>query len=914
MEITPEILETIKQYVPGNVAVYRINGTTIESLYFSESLPSMLGMTKDEYTELTQFNASEVVFKEDKPGLMDAVQESIKENKPLDYHYRVIHKTNDVDWVHAMATVCGERDGCPVMLVEYHNASTEQETLYHELIKTKNMYELAVDNASLGVWEFDIKTHTITSSSHSFRKLGIPDVVKNVPESILNLCSEEDQKKLIDMYQRICAGETNIAEEFWMRWKPEQPQRCERVVYSVVKDEKGNPITAYGIGINVTEQKRELDKYNRSLEELLKLNPNALCSFRLNLSSNSLESGHGSSTAIQKLLDVGTVDELFSNIASLITEPDDIHAFTSKFNREQLLAVFSSGKTSVSLAYHRKVDSGEEHCVKTSLNMLKNPGTGDIEAVVYSVDNQQEETDKSIIDSVLNTEYDYIALISVKAKKISLQHYAQRVQNPVAFDAIDYDKTAYDTLSKEIAPEELESCVQSTCFTTVTTALQEKPEYIVSFKCHDIDGHTYRKQLTYRYLNKKHDQIILFRTDITESFKQEQERNEVMQKALLKARHADEMKTTFLSNLSHDMRTPLNAVLGYAGLALKSHNETEMTDYLVKIEKAGNMLLSLINDTLDLSKIESGVITLKPTPINCGEMIQKILAIVKPMMDAKHIHFTLDNSHAIMAAINVDVLRLQEVFVNLFSNAVKFTPENGSITLAIECVKLEKNVLHDRITVSDTGCGMSPEFLPHLFEPFSQERTEKNANVGGSGLGLSIVKKLVEMMGGTITVKSELNKGTSFTVSVAFERIDDTIARTPEVADTERQVQGLRILLCEDNEMNTEIAKSLLEMHGVTVTCTRNGQEGFDTFTSSAPGTFDAILMDIRMPVLNGYDAVQKIRASSHKEAATIPVIAMSADAYDDDVKKSREAGMNGHISKPIDPEKLFSELVRVTK
>jgi len=176
------------------------------------------------------------------------------------------------------------------------------------------------------------------------------------------------------------------------------------------------------------------------------------------------------------------------------------------------------------------------------------------------------------------------------------------------------------------------------------------------------------------------------------------------------------------------------------------------------------------------------------------------------------------------------------------------------------------------------------------------------------------VKKLVEMMGGTITVKSELNKGTSFTVSVAFERIDDTIAKRPEVADTERQVQGLRILLCEDNEMNTEIAKSLLEMHGVTVTCTRNGQEGYDTFTSSAPGTFDAILMDIRMPVLNGYDAAQKIRASSHKEAATIPVIAMSADAYDDDVKKSREARMNGHISKPIDPEKLFSELVRVTK
>jgi len=914
MEVTPEILDTIKQYVPGNVAVYRINGTTVETLYTSPGLPAILGMTKDEYTELTQRDAARVVFTEDMPGLMAAVQHTIATKEPLDYHYRVIHKKNKIDWVHAMATVCGKQDGCPVMLAEYYNASTEQETLYHELLKTKNMYELAVENANLGVWEYDIRTHTITSSSSTFRKLGIPNVVKNVPESILNLCSPEDQAKLIEMFNRIFAGEPTVTDDFWMRWKPDLPPRCERVVYSVVKDKSGKPVTAYGIGINVTEQKQELEKYNRSLEELLKLNPNALCSFRLNLSSNNLESSHGSSTAIQKLLDVKTVDELFSNIATLITESDDMQAFTSLFNRKELLADFAAGKTSVSLAYHRKVDSGEDHSVKTSLNMLKNPGTGDIEAVVYSVDNQQEETDKAIIDSILNTEYDYIALISIKTKRISVKHYAQTVRNPVMFDAADYDKTARTILGKEVASEELESYVQTIDLSAVTKALEEKSEYIVSFKCHDDDGNIYRKQLTYRYLNKKHDQIILFRTDITESFKQEQERNEVMQKALLKARHADEMKTTFLSNLSHDMRTPLNAVLGYAGLALKSHNQNEMTDYITKIEKAGNMLLSLINDTLDLSKIESGVITLKPTPIGCGEMIQKILAAVKPMMDAKHIHFTLDNSHAVMAAINVDVLRLQEIFVNLFSNAVKFTPEGGSITLTIECIKLEKNLVHDRITVSDTGCGMSPEFLPHLFEPFSQERTEKNSNVGGSGLGLSIVKKLVEMMGGTITVKSELNKGTSFTVSVAFERIDDTIAKRPEVADTERQVQGLRILLCEDNEMNTEIAKSLLEMHGVTVTCTRNGQEGYDTFTSSAPGTFDAILMDIRMPVLNGYDAAQKIRASSHKEAATIPVIAMSADAYDDDVKKSREAGMNGHISKPIDPEKLFSELVRVTK
>src|SRR5574344_550280 len=176
MELTPAIFDEIRQFVPGNIAVYRINGTSVETLYFSPGLPAILGMTYDEYKELTQHNAAEIVLAEDMPGLMAAVQHTIATKEPLDYRYRVIHKTNSVDWVHAMATVCGEHDGCPIMLTEYYNASTEQEMLYHELLKTKNMYELAVDNANLGVWEYDIRTQTITSSSSTFRKLGIPNV------------------------------------------------------------------------------------------------------------------------------------------------------------------------------------------------------------------------------------------------------------------------------------------------------------------------------------------------------------------------------------------------------------------------------------------------------------------------------------------------------------------------------------------------------------------------------------------------------------------------------------------------------------------------------------------------------------------------------------------------------------------
>jgi len=914
MEITEKILSYIKEYVPGNTAVYRIRGSIVETLYFSPGLPAVVGMSVEEYKNATQRDASGIVLPEDRASLMDAVASCISTGKPLDVRYRVKHKARNFDWVHAMACNCGTMNGCPVLLAEFTNSSIEQEALQQELEHTRDMYTQVVESAGFGVWEYDIRKHKIVSPSHSFRAFDIPDVVENVPQSILPLFPEEEQLHVQEFYRRIEAGEQRISGEFWMRWKPDLPLVCERVVYSVIKDELGNPSIAYGIGINITAQKKELEKYNRSLEELLKLNPKALCSFRLNLTANSFESGHGSSTAIKKLLTGTTVDALFNNISTLIQDPADLSEFKKQFNRIKLLDDYAAGTTAVSLKYRRRVDSDEEHSVTTRLTMLKNPESSEIAAVVYSVDSEQEETEKAIIDAIMSKEYDYIALIAMETRKISFLHIAAHVHESVYFKVDDYDAVIRSVLSSEVAPEDADGCIRDTSLDTVTAALAAKDEYIYLFRCRDGTGAMHRKQLSYRYLDQKKDRIILLRTDVTESFRQEQERNEQMHKALLKAKHADEMKTTFLSNLSHDMRTPLNAVLGYTALAQKASDDLERKEYLLKIEKAGNMLLSLINDTLDLSKIESGIITLKPEPVSCSDMIQKILTAVKPSMDAKHINFVFDNTRAVMTVINIDILRVQEIFVNLLSNAIKFTPANGTVTLAVECTKLEKNCVHDRITVRDTGCGMSREFIPKLFEPFTQERTERNADVGGSGLGLSIVKRLVEMMGGTIAVHSELEKGTEFTVCLDFERLSDVQEQKTAAVAAKKNIRGLHVLLCEDNEMNTEIAKNLLEMYGVTVTCANNGQQGVDIFESSAPGTFDVILMDIRMPVLNGYEAVRKLRGYIRRDAASIPIIAMSADAYDDDVKKSLEAGMNGHISKPVNPDKLFSELSRVTQ
>lgn len=374
------------------------------------------------------------------------------------------------------------------------------------------------------------------------------------------------------------------------------------------------------------------------------------------------------------------------------------------------------------------------------------------------------------------------------------------------------------------------------------------------------------------------------------------------------------MKTSFLSNVSHDMRTPLNAVLGYSNLALQSNDKKTMAEYIRKIERSGGTLLELVNDTLDLSKIETGEIILKPEPTTCQNVIQKILTSVKPLMDEKRIEFVFDNSRAKMANINVDTLRVSEIFTNLLSNAVKFTPAGGRIDFIVICEKIENGRLYDKIIVRDSGYGMSRDFLPNVFEPFAQERTEKTADIGGSGLGLSIVKRLVDIMGGTIDVKSELGKGTEFTVTIDFEIVDEEPSDARDMETSKEDIAGKHVLLCEDNSVNIEIAKALLEMASVDVTCAVNGKIGLELFESSAKGDFDAIFMDIRMPVMDGYTAAIGIRGSDHPDAKSIPIIAMSADAYDDDVKKCLEVGMNDHIAKPIDQEKLYSVLAKYCK
>lgn len=390
-----------------------------------------------------------------------------------------------------------------------------------------------------------------------------------------------------------------------------------------------------------------------------------------------------------------------------------------------------------------------------------------------------------------------------------------------------------------------------------------------------------------------------------------QEKNIELNEAIQKATEANEAKSNFLSGISHDMRTPLNGIINFTSFALAAADPAKKQENLLKVKQSSTILLDLINNTLEVSRIESGKFLLDPALVSLHELLDSIIVVIQAAVAEQKQQFLTTIDCPKPEYIYADRLKLQELFLNLLSNAVKYTPDGGTIRLTVRQSTATGGRQQLQIIVADNGIGISKEFLPKIFEAFTQEPGQKLRNSTGSGLGLAIVKRIVDLMQGTIQVTSEKGRGTTFTVIIPIEAratAGDTVAG-PETAPTDFDFSGRRILLCEDNDLNIEIAKILLENKNMTVITATDGKAGVERFAASKPHEFDAVLMDIHMPVMDGYTAAREIRALAHVDAKTIPILAMTADAYDEDIKKAFAAGMNGHIAKPIDPDTLFRAL-----
>ena len=395
---------------------------------------------------------------------------------------------------------------------------------------------------------------------------------------------------------------------------------------------------------------------------------------------------------------------------------------------------------------------------------------------------------------------------------------------------------------------------------------------------------------------------------------EEQKQKQLLMNAAEEADAANKAKSAFLLSMSHDIRTPMNAIIGFTNIALHQNKVSDIHDSLEKVQKSSNHLLSLLNDVLDFSRIESGKVTISPEPVDITQLTDNVQAIMNGLLYNRDLKFEVHREGLKNPYVLADVLRIREVLVNLLGNAVKFTKDGGEITLDISSYPGadEKHII-TRYVVRDNGIGMSEEFQKKLFDPFSQEDYANARTLyKGTGLGMAITKKYVDMMGGSIAVESKKGAGSTFTVEIPLE-LPEQVIQSEQKQHLHRDLTGIHVLMAEDNDLNAELATMILEDAGMIVTRASDGKEVVDLFKNQPRGTYDLILMDIMMPNMDGHQAAKAIRALGieRSDAVTIPIIALSANAFIDDIQESLDSGMNDHISKPINTEELIDTITK---
>ncbi len=417
--------------------------------------------------------------------------------------------------------------------------------------------------------------------------------------------------------------------------------------------------------------------------------------------------------------------------------------------------------------------------------------------------------------------------------------------------------------------------------------------------------------------------ILIFAASFYQINKKNVQVKEQLQKAAEAERAANEAKTNFLSSMSHDIRTPMNAIMGMVTIAMKRvEDKAYIKECLEKIRLASGHLLTLVNDILDISKVESGKMTLSPEAFSLSECFQNLINIMQPQIKEKNLDVRA-NVHIVQKNyLYADQLRLNQIFINILSNAIKYTNDRGTIWVDLYEEQIESNIdaVRIRYIVKDTGIGMSREYQETMYQSFSRVTDSRTSKIQGSGLGLAICKQMVELMGGTIECESELGVGTTFTVTMELALIDlspEELVLHEQVFTEEQNMAdlaGLRLLVAEDNDMNWEIAETILDMQGILAERAENGSRCIEMMQSAEPGYYAMVLMDVRMPVMDGREATRALRHSDKKWIKEIPVIAMTADAFAEDIQECLEAGMNDHISKPIDVSRLFRILKKYSK
>ena len=739
------------------------------------------------------------------------------------------------------------------------------------------------------------------------RLLELPKVMEDYPESLIRCCElcEDDAKACRDMFRQIDSGVHEA--ECVVRVKYLGKYMWYRVHLLNFFDAAGHPAYAIGNAINADKLKEAEKALNDERLRMKSLEHGILAAACFDVTEDRLIEAYTDSLLKSSyrpesedirsdtIASCGEIydqsektREILLDAACDIPDRQQRLKFVHACSHVGMLENYDAGKREEILEYRRNTANGLIW-VSTRVALLSDPETENVLAFFYTSDINDRMIMRQITESLMNRNYLKTSYIDMKTGKT-------------------YSLSGLPGSAPE---DERESLMPHFRLEHILDELEKMPVYTKSFRerCSENEDRQYRHmQITAFFLNEEKRYLVISRSDITDQFEQEQHQKEVLRLAAKKAEKANAAKTDFLSKMSHDIRTPLNGIIGMTALAKDEQDPGKIRDYLEKIDESGHFLLGLVNDILDMSKVESGKVELHPENYPVSDFRRYLMSVIQPLCDSKGLNFIVSMDLPGEYALYVDKLRFAQIFFNLLSNSVKFTASGGYVIFRICDPVISGDFMEADYIVSDSGSGMSSEFQKHMFEPFEQEKTDSNALRTGSGLGLAIVKSMVGLMHGTITVESSPGVGSIFTVHLRIPVIrQEAVSRVKKAVYD--QLSGKHILVAEDNAINAEIEIRLLEKKGVSVSHASDGEEAVKLFGASEYFDFDAVLMDIRMPVMDGFQATRLIRLMNRPDAEKIPIIALTANAFDEDVKKCLDAGMTSHIAKPIEINEFYEKL-----
>lgn len=697
------------------------------------------------------------------------------------------------------------------------------------------------------------------------------------------------------------------------------------VVSSLIKDKNGIP-TAYCVYENIEENIKARERmklanetikeqYDREKTQRKILEKDCAAALHISLSKNLLIEYRSTTPVFYYFKNNSKLSDLVEDIMKRTPSDDDKNKIKDYFDLEKNLERYKNGMVENIVEYESRQNDGCLHIIKLTDRIILLPYTKEVQIWSYAQDVTNERKKAKISEFVIDNETDCILLFNSISKKVDIIRLLRNenfynIEKDKSYDANDIIANKYLNL---VMPQDKELVKKIFNLNLLVKELNEKGEIVVNYRTKNSKNEIRRKKTSIYYLDQNHEDIVIVRRDITDVYTEEIEQKRVLENALKEAQIANKTKTEFLSRMSHDIRTPMNAILNLTDLSISEIDDKEkLINDLDKIKVSGRFLLGLINDILDMSKIESGKMELNPSVYSFSSFKNYMESIADPLSKQYGVNFTWERFET-YPSIYVDIVRFNQIFFNILSNALKYTPKGGNVVMTINNTNIENDIITSDFIIKDTGIGMSEEFLKKAFSPF--ERADSVSAYVGSGLGLSITREIVRMMNGTIKIESTLGKGTTVTITLPLpiaeedqkeEKKEETIVDLSESLENNSKY---RILIVEDYPLNREIIERILKKVGYNYESSQDGVEALSMYEKNEENYYSAILMDIRMPNMDGLTATERIRKMDRSDAKTIPIIALSANAFEEDKKMSLKAGMNAHLSKPINPKTLYKVL-----